>query len=76
MSTFGGSKRMYMIVKLNVMGSSPMLRIGHAHSNKDFLYTLAIAKQQGKKADLPSVPSLIISIFRHRHNRAMLIYDR
>ena len=71
MSTFGGSNKLYMILKLNVKGSFPMVRVGHSHSNKDLLYSIAIAKQQGKKADLSSVPcvenqEMILSTLRNQ----------
>ena len=71
---------MYMILKLNVKGSFPMLRVGHIHSNKDFLYTIAIAKQQGKKVDLSSIPcvdnqEMILSTLRNQeYTRQMSNY--
>ena len=80
MSTFGASNKLYMILKLNVKGSVPMVRVGHAHSNKDFLYTLAIAKQQGNKADLSSVgcvenQEMILSTLRNQeYSRQMSDY--
>ena len=48
-----------------------MVRVGHAHSNKDLLYSIAIAKQQGKKPDLSSVPcvekqEMILSTLRNQ----------
>ena len=81
MSTFGGSNKLYMILKLNIKGSVPMVRVGHTHSNKDFLYTLAIAKQQGVKADLSSVryvenQEMILSTLRNQeYNRQMSNYS-
>ena len=80
MSTFGASNKLYMILKLNVKGSLPMVRVGHVHINKDLLYSIAIAKQQGKKADLTSFvdadkQELILSTLRNQeYNRQMSNY--
>lgn len=71
MSTFGGSTKLYMILKLNVKGGFPMVRVGHVHVNKDLLYSIAIAKQQGKNTDLTNVPcvekqEMILSTLRNQ----------
>ena len=71
MSTFGGSNKVYMIVKLNVKGGLPIVRVGHVHVNKDLLYSIAIAKQQGQKADLTNAPcvekqEMILSTLRNQ----------
>jgi hypothetical protein len=71
---------MYMILKLNIKGGFPMVRVGHTHSNKDLLYSIAIAKQQGKKVDLSNVPcvdkqEMILSTLRNQeYTRQMSNY--
>jgi hypothetical protein len=71
MSTFVSSNKLYMIMKLNIKGGFPMLRIGHTHSNKNLLYSIAIAKQQGKTVDLANIPcedkqEIILSTLRNQ----------
>lgn len=48
-----------------------MIRIGLTHKNENFLYTVAIAKQLGKRVELSDVPcvdkqELILSTLRNQ----------